>query len=106
MTGGGEDIVRGAWRIVFQVDRFFGVSAPFLPIPLEDQIVGPLGGRAAELDVEPIEASLLIVGAVEAGDAQRTQAVRLTEQVIDLERGVVSLLHAPGIRYLIVVSPL
>jgi hypothetical protein len=72
--------------ILRQVKSGLGVRAPRNPVPLEDNVAGPLLGGAPKLLIEPVEIGLLIVCAVESGNAESTDAVRYSEEFVDLQR--------------------
>ena len=61
--------------------------------------------RVAREDVEPIEARLLIVGPVDAGDPHDADAIGLAEKLVHLGSRLIRLLHAERVRHLVVAPP-
>ena len=79
-----------------------GVLEPLRVAPLEHQLVVPRRRGAPELDVEPVERGLDVVGPMEPGHAEQTDAVGLPQEAEHLARGVVDLLVAPGVGHFVV----
>src|SRR6185437_10323640 len=67
-------------------------------------MVVPHARRTAELNVQPVNAGFLIVRAMEPGNAQQPEPLRMPQKLINFERGIVDLLIAPRIRNFIVES--
>src|SRR5207244_4118429 len=69
-------VVPAVLRISRQVHRLLAPRFPLLPIPREQKRVAPGPRRTPELNVQPIQTRLLVVGPVESRHPQQPQPAR------------------------------